>query len=76
LEKDSSGDVVMGETKVSDLLEIQAAIPMVSNMKLSEPEAQFCITMIEKHRADYKVGSFVLLYCLVYFIRTGRKYFQ
>ncbi|GAU92857.1 hypothetical protein RvY_04883 [Ramazzottius varieornatus] len=52
--KDPSRDVEMSEAKVADLLEYEASKPKESTMRLSEPEAQFCMTMLEKYGDDYK----------------------
>ncbi|OQV16671.1 putative Nucleolar protein 16 [Hypsibius exemplaris] len=49
-----SEDVSMEEPNVADLLEKEAATPTISLLKLSEPEAQFCMQMMRKHGEDYK----------------------
>ncbi|XP_055337436.1 nucleolar protein 16-like [Paramacrobiotus metropolitanus] len=48
------GDVEMGESSVAEILQKSAATPQESGMKLSEPEAEFCMLMIEKYGQDYK----------------------
>lgn len=52
--KDPSGDAEMSELKVADLLEYEASKAKESTMRLSEPEAQFCMMMLEKYADDYK----------------------
>lgn len=53
--KDLSGDTVMNETSVAQLLEKSATGPHETGIKLSEPEAALCMSRIEKHGQDYKV---------------------